>query len=70
MVSRVRFKLHEKGPNLLNLARLMDWIDEPDETGGLAERLRKMTPEQRAENAPIGRTDSPTVDRGRAPTAG
>ena len=30
---------------------LKGWIDEPDETGGLAGRLRKMTPEQRAEDA-------------------
>lgn len=51
-VKKVRLKLYDKNAALMSLARVMRWIGEKDGAGlSEVERLRAMTPEQRAADA-------------------
>jgi hypothetical protein len=52
-VSRVRLKLYDKSSALLNFARLMGYAAEPPDPTimKIEERLRRMTPEERKEDA-------------------
>jgi hypothetical protein len=52
-VRRVKLMLYDKNTALLNFARLMGYVaDAPDKTiQTLEERLRRMTPEERKEDA-------------------